>query len=430
MEIKIPHGKSFQKFVPGDFSKITVLESQELPSVRDEEKAIKDSLQNPIGTKRLSSIANLKDAIISIVVNDITRPSPTKLFLNTLVEELKIGGASEKNIRVVVATGCHRGNTKEELELMIGKENVERFYVENHICNDENKLEYIGETNCGCPIVINKTVAKSDVRILTGVIVPHHSAGFSGGRKSIVPGVAGIDTLKRHHSMPIRPYNPAMGFMEENPFHKISLEIAKKLGVNFILNVVQNSKKETIAAVAGDLEKAHKAGVDISRKNSEIKIKERAEIVVTSPGGFPRDINLYQSQKAVSVAERVVKENGVIILVANCQEGIKKGDFLDWMLSAKNPKEIIDRFLEEGYTLTGSHKAFLFARALVNKKIIVVTENIEEDVLNKMFMERATSLEEAISMALEYCGSHSKIYCLPKAINLIPIIEGDSHDNN
>lgn len=428
MEIKIPYGNSFQEFIPKDPTKVTVLESQELSPVKNEEEAIKESLLNPIGTERLSKIIKSKDVIISIVVNDITRLSPSKNFLNALMEELRIAGVSEENIRVFIATGTHKGNTKEELELMIGKENLERFLVENHDCQDESKLEFIGKTKDNFPIVINKTVAESDIRILTGIIVPHHTAGFSGGRKSILPGVAGFDTIKFHHSLPIRPYYPAMGIMEGNPFHEISLEVAKRVGVDFILNVVQNSKKETIAVVAGDLEKAHKVGVDLCRKNSEIKLKEKAEIVVTSPGGFPRDINLYQSQKAVSVAERVVKEKGVIILVAECQKGIKKGNFLEWMLAAKNPKEVVDRFKKEGFSV-GSNKAFMFARALMNSKIIIVTKNIEEGVLNNMFMERASSLDEAINRALEYCGTDSKIYCLPSAINLIPNIK-DSHDHN
>lgn len=429
MDIKIPYGNSFREFIPKNTEKVTVLKSEELPSVEDEEKAIRESLLNPIGSERLSSIIKSGDKVISIVVNDITRPSPSKNYLNALMEELIIGGASEEDVRVVVATGTHRGNTKEELESMIGRENLERFYVENHDCRDTNKLKLVGKTKDDFPIVINRTVAESDIRILTGVIAPHHTAGFSGGRKSILPGVAGFDTIRFHHSIPIRPYYPAMGIMEGNPFHEISLEVAKNVGTDFILNVVQNSKKESIAVVAGDLEKAHKIGVDICRKNSVIKLKEKAEIVITSPGGFPRDINLYQSQKAVSVAERVVKEKGVIILVAECLKGIEKGNFLEWMLDAKNPKEVIDRFLKEGYSV-GSNKAFMFARAIMNSKIIVVTENIEEEVLNNMFMERATSLDEAVNKALNYCGADSKIYCLPKAVNLIPEMEDDSNDHN
>ncbi len=427
MEIKIPYGDSFQKFIPKDSKKATILRSNELPPVKDEESAIKKSLLNPIGTKRLSNKVK-SNAVISIVVNDITRPSPSKHFLNSLMKELYIGGVSEENVRIIIATGSHRANTEEELESMIGKENLERFHIENHDCKDESKLKYICNTKDGFPIVVNKTVAESDIRILTGVITPHHTAGFSGGRKSILPGVAGFDTIRFHHSIPIRPYNPAMGIMVGNPFHEISLEVAQKIGVDFILNVVQNSKKETIAVVSGDLEKAHKTGVDICRKNSEIKIKEKAEIVITSPGGFPRDINLYQSQKSVSVAERLVKESGVIILVAECKGGVEKGNFVDWMVAAKNPQEVIDRFLKEGFSV-GSNKAFMYARALINNKIIVVTENIEEALLKKMFMERATSLDEAVKRALTYCGTNSKIYCLPKAINLIPNME-ESHDNN
>jgi len=427
VKVTIPYGNSFQEFILKDFNKITIFEPHETPAVKDEKEAIKNSLLNPIGSQRLSKMIKSKKSTVAIIVNDITRPTPSESFLNALMEELNIAGINEDNIRVIIATGSHRPNTKEELSSMIGKENLKRFYVENHDCQQESKLKYIGKTKNNLPIVINKTVAESDIRILTGVIAPHHTAGFSGGRKSILPGVAGFNTLKIHHSLPIRPYYPAMGMMTKNPFHEISLEVAKKVGVDFILNAVQNSKKETIAVVAGDLEHAHEIGVNLCRKNSEIKVEGQAEIVITSPGGFPRDINLYQSQKAVSVAEKLTKDKGVIILVAECQKGVEKGNFLEWMLEAKEPKEVIDRFIEEGYSI-GSNKAFMFARALSKNKIIVVTDNISEEILNKMFMEKASSLDEAVNTALKYCGKDSKIYCLPKAINIIPKVE-DNNDN-
>jgi len=419
MKIKIPYGETYQQAIIKKKNVLGIIQLKDGVQVSNEKKEVKKALMSPIESSELKSIVKFKDKKIVIVINDITRPTPTKIFINAITNELKEVGIDDNNIQLVVATGSHRPNNKKELEMMIGKENVERFKIENHCCTDENNLKYIGTTKRGMPVYINKTVAEADIKILTGVIVPHHTAGFSGGRKSIIPGVAGFNTLKIHHSLPIRPYNPAMGEIDLNPFHQEALEAAKMVGVDFILNVVQNSRKETVAVVAGDLEAAHKKGVEISRKISEVEIPELADIVVTSPGGYPRDINLYQSQKAVSVAEKVVKEDGVIILVSECRKDIEKNDFLIWMKQALSPEEIIIRFKKEGYSV-GSNKAFMFARAIIKNQIIVVTKNISEEMLNSMFMQKATSLNEAIEKAFKIRGETSKVIFLPNAISVIP----------
>jgi len=419
MKIKIPYGETYQQAIIKKKNVLGIIQLKDGVQVSNEKKEVKKALMSPIESSELKSIVKFKDKKIVIVINDITRPTPTKILINAITNELKEVGIDDNNIQLVVATGSHRPNNKKELEMMIGKENVERFKIENHCCTDENNLKYIGTTKRGMPVYINKTVAEADIKILTGVIVPHHTAGFSGGRKSIIPGVAGFNTLKIHHSLPIRPYNPAMGEIDLNPFHQEALEAAKMVGVDFILNVVQNSRKETVAVVAGDLEAAHKKGVEISRKISEVEIPELADIVVTSPGGYPRDINLYQSQKAVSVAEKVVKEDGVIILVSECRKDIEKNDFLIWMKQALSPEEIIIRFKKEGYSV-GSNKAFMFARAIIKNQIIVVTKNISEEMLNSMFMQKATSLNEAIEKAFKIRGETSKVIFLPNAISVIP----------
>lgn len=423
MKIKIPYGKKVQQAAIDKKNFLGIIQSKKCISVRNEREEVKKALLNPIGSPNLENIVKCKKNKIVIVINDITRPTPGKVLIDALMEELQNIGINYENIKLIVATGSHRANTIAELEMMIGKENVKRFKIENHCCTDENNIKYIGNTKRGMPIYINKIVAEADIKILTGVIVPHHTAGFSGGRKSIIPGVASLNTLKIHHSFPIRLYEPSMGNMDSNPFHQEALEAAKMVGVDFILNVVQNSKKETIAVVAGDLEAAHKKGVEICRKISEVEIPEIADIVVTSPGGFPRDINLYQSQKAVSVAEKIVKKGGVIILVAECKNGIGGSNFTEWMKQANSPKEVIERFKKEGF-LVGSNKAFMFARALTKSKIIVLTDNISKKYLNDMFMLKAKSLTEAVNMASKIKGKDSKILFLPNAIGLIPKLKG------
>ena len=420
MKVRIPYGDKYKKVSINKKNLIGVIEALDTKPVKDERIAIRNALNNPIHCKKINEIAKEKSNAV-IVVNDITRPTPSKLLIEELSKKLNESGIKDSNIQIVVAIGIHRKNSREELVSMLGKENVNRFNIINHDCRDKLNIKFIGKTKRGLPIYINKIVANADIKILTGVIVPHHSAGFSGGRKSILPGVSGHETLKIHHSFPIRPYRPVMGILDSNPFHEEALEAAKMLGVDFIINVVQNSKKETVSVVAGDLDIAHKKGVEISRKICEvsISISERPDIVITSPGGYPRDINPYQAQKAISPVENIIRENGVIILVAERRDGIGKEETLSWLKKAKDPQEVIRRFSKEGF-LFGSHKAFLFARAIMKNQIIIVTENISGEDIKDMFMIKKDSLQNALLYAYKLTNINSKVLVFPRANYIIP----------
>jgi len=421
MKVRIPYGDKYKEVSINKKNLIGIIEALDAKPVKDERIAIRNALNNPIHCKKINEIAKEKSNAV-IVVNDITRPTPSKLLIEELSKKLNESDIKDSNIQIVVATGIHRKNSREELISMLGKENVNRFNIINHDCRDKLNIKFIGKTKRELPIYINKIVVNADIKILTGVIVPHHSAGFSGGRKSILPGVSGYETLKIHHSFPIRPYRPVMGILDSNPFHEEALEATKMLGIDFIINVVQNSKKETVSVVAGDLDIAHKKGVEISKKICEVSIFERPDIVITSPGGYPRDIDLYQAQKAISPVENIIRENGVIILVAECRDGIGKEETLSWLKKAKDPQEVIKRFSKEGFLL-GSHKAFLFARAIMKNQIILVTENISGKDIKDMFMIKKDSLQNALIYAYKITNINSRVLVLPKANYIIPKIE-------
>lgn len=245
---------------------------------------------------------------------------------------------------------------------MVGKPMFSRINIVNHNSEDDRNLLHLGETRRGLSIVVNRIVAEAEVKILTGIITLHQSAGYSGGRKSIMPGVAGIQALIIHHSFPIRSYDPVLGQMHNNPFHDEALEAAQRVGVDFIINVVKNSKKEIVSVVAGDLVLAHEEGVRICDKSWKVKVQHPYDIVITSPGGYPKDFDLHQSQKAVTAAEVIVKDQGIIILVAECRDGV--GKFAKWLMDAARPEDVIDAFIQHGFTPDHSSKAFMFARAL------------------------------------------------------------------
>jgi len=310
---------------------------------------------------------------------------------------------------------------------ILGQDVVNKFEIIIHQCKDNDSLVYLGESIYEVPIYVNKAIVECTFCIVTGLIAPHHSAGFSGGRKSIVPGLAGFETLKIHHSLPIRPYEPAMGFIYGNPFHEVALDVAKKVNVKFMVNAVQNPHKQNIAFVAGAIIEAHEKGVDICKDVSEVNISEKADIVIASPGGYPRDSNLYQAQKALSVAELLGKPNCTFVLVAECRDGYGEGVLKEWLTLAKDPEDVVERFKNEGYDV-GSNKAFMYARAMIKGWIIVVSEYLVKDELEEMMMGWAPNLQEAIDFTLKKKNPNN-ILILPNAVNMIPkIIKGDKNN--
>jgi nickel-dependent lactate racemase len=236
--------------------------------------------------------------------------------------------------------------------------------------------------------------------------------------------VAALETIARHHSFPNRLYGPAMGMLRGNPFHELSVEAARRVGVDFIVNVVKNWRGEVVRAVAGDLEAAHQAGVAVCEDNWLLDLPHRYDVVVATPGGYPRDINLHQAQKAMSAAEQVVTPGGVIVLVAECRDGV--GAFGGWLKGAESPRAVIDRFMREGFTAEHSSKAFLCARALAEHPVVAVCGGIPAPELSAMFFLPATSAQDAVDQALALAGPAPRVLALPYAVDCVPRVAGET----
>lgn len=426
-EIKVPYGEGFQIAEIQDTIDVEFIDFASIEVIEDAEEMLINAMDNPIGSPRLEDMVSIDDKIL-IVVNDQTRPGPNKVIVKELISRLLNKGIDKKQIKFIIATGSHRGPTDEELVNMVGSDMVAQFEFITHKCKDLDSLVYLGESLYDVPIYVNKALVECTFCIVTGLISPHHTAGFSGGRKSIVPGLAGFQTLKIHHSLPIRPFEPAMGFIYGNPFHEVALDVAKKTNTKYMINAIQNPHKQNVAFVAGDLVEAHSKGVDICRKISETNMEEKADIVIAGPGGYPRDSNLYQSQKALSVAEMLGNPNCTFILMAEGRDGYGEGVLREWLEGANNPQEVVDRFKKEGFDV-GSNKAFMFARALLKGRIIVVSDYLKEEILGKMMLDWAPNLQEAINKALKD-KVPNKVIVLPNAVNIIPKIgKGDVKDD-
>lgn len=406
MELELPEDSNVNVLLP-QFSNHDI-------SGDDEVLELAGAMQNPIGTMPLSQIVS-KGQKVAIMVSDITRPSPTKKMLPHILSELKKGGIEDCDITVIFGMGIHRSHTEEEQRNAVGDEVYGRIK-----CVDSNKEEYIniGETSRGTPINLCKSVVQADVRICTGNIEYHYFAGYSGGAKAIMPGAADYESIKKNHSLQLHE-KAASGIIDGNPLREDIDEVGKIANISFILNVVLNEKKQILKAFAGDYLKAHREGCKYLDSLYSVEIKELADIVIVSSGGFPKDINLYQAQKALDNASQAVKNGGAIILAAECKEGFGEEKFKEWIYSASSPDELVNRLKHE--FVLGGHKASAIARIAQKATVYFVSAMNKEDV-ERIFFVHENSISNALESALAEQGHESKIVVIPQGSSILPML--------
>ena len=414
--VKMPFGRSFLdlKIPTKNLKEIYI--PKEPPSLEDEEKEIKKALKNPIKKQPLSTIIGSQERV-AIIIDDITRETPSNKIVSAILSEI---GTSHENILIIVATGLHRSNTEDELKAMLGPDIVNKVKVVNHNAFNKEELVYIGKTSSGTIVEVNKSVKAADKVITIGHIEPHEFAGFTGGRKSIFPGVVGMDSINHNHRIENIDHPKAkIGILEENPIHEDMVEAAEMVGVDFMVNVVVNSKDNRISKViAGDIQEAHQQGIEFYKKYAQVEIVEPADIVITS-SGYPVDINFYQAIKAIIAAESFVKVGGIIIHLAECAAGFGTDIFSELMISFTSPANIIGRIKQEGYRADIDH-CYLLAKILRKNEIIVVSPQECVHEIKKSLIETTTSPVDAINVALKKKGNDATIVALPYAQRLIP----------
>ncbi|AKB48281.1 Transcriptional regulator [Methanosarcina sp. Kolksee] len=376
----------------------------------DPTSLIKKALENPIKRKRLSEIVN-PDSRIAIIVSDVTRPTPTAKLLPPLLEELYLGGAKDENITIVFALGLHRNQTEEESRILVGEDVYEKIRCIQH---DTGRCRRIGITSRGTPIEIFEGIMGADVVIGTGSIEFHYYAGYSGGAKSVLPGVSSKETVLTNHKMMID--EKAVSGRVDGPVRQDMEEAAKIFGLDFILNVVLDSKKEIVTAVAGDFIEAHRKGVEVVDSMYKVPV-EPADAVIVSCGGFPKDINLFQANKALDNATQAVKAGGSIILVAECAEGIGNQVYECWNRECQNPDEAIERF-KKCFEF-GGHKTAIIARISKRFKLYLVSKLSNEQTRNAFFTPMA-SVEDALSAVL-FENPDAKIHLMPHGGQTLPV---------
>jgi len=415
MKLEWKYGRSTVKFEVPDSNIMSVLIPKELPPVPNESEAITEAIRSPVGTDPLSKMVG-NGSKVALLVSDVTRPCPSRKVLAPLLTGLLRSGVRKENITIYFATGMHRGHTPEERRALVGQEIADKFRLVDHDSKDTDNLVSMGQTKRGTKVFINRAVMDCDVKIGVANLDIHYFAGYSGGAKSLMPGVAGFDTICQNHSMMLLP-GAEPGRADGNPVREDMEEVAGMAGLDFIVNVVLNDRREIVKMVAGDYVKAHREGVPPNDYMYKVPLPEKADIVIASAGGYPKDINLYQAQKALDNAAFAVKDGGTILLLANCGEGLGDKAFETWLMEADSPDDVI-RKLRENFVL-GGHKAFAIAR-LAKRAEIVLVSILPETVAKKAFMSLAKSIEEALKKAFGRQGSESRIVLMPYAGSTLP----------
>jgi len=397
---------------------LDIITASEKEGLADSLAEVKRSIDNSLGTPPLNKlVAEEKPKNVAIIVNDISRPTPYNYMLPPLLEELHKSGIKKEQITFYIATGIHDPHTKEQNIEIFGEELVNSYRFVSH--DADKDLVYKGELSSGNKFYVNSEVNKADFIILTGVILPHYFAGFSGGRKSILPGVSGRETIEFNHSRMV----DLMGHLpdiKENPVSLEMMEAARKMNVKYILNVVTNSKRDIVKVVAGDLEEAWYAGIDASAAMYHVGIESKADVTIVSPGGYPRDINVYQTQKALDHADHATKDGGTIILLAECRAGLGEEIFADWMKEAEEPADNVKRIKEK--FILGGHKAFAISKVAQNKEIILISA-LSEETTEMLFAKKIATLADALDYVEKKYEGNYKAIIMPQGSLTVPVIK-------
>jgi len=414
MEFELGFGKGISTVNINENNFLGLLEPNQVKYALSGKEEVKRALAEPIGTKRLKDIVKRGEKIV-IITSDMTRPMPSKLVLPEILEELTQANIEISDIKIVFGLGSHRKQTEEEKRYLVGDA---IYSIIECVDSDISDCVHMGTTANGTPVDIFRVVAEADRRICLGNIEYHYFAGYSGGAKAIMPGVSTRSAIQANHSKMVEKEAKA-GEMAHNPVRKDIEEAIKFIPIDFLLNVVLDEKKTIIKAVAGHHVQAHWEGCQFLDQLYKVKIKQLADIVIVSAGGYPKDINMYQAQKALDNAKHAVRNGGIIILVASCQDGLGEEVFEKWMLKADTPQWLIDE-IQKNFVL-GGHKAAAIGMVLLNSKIFLVS-NLNSALVKQLFMVPFENVEAALHKAFEELGRDAGVLLMPYGGSTLPVL--------
>ncbi|WP_103106812.1 nickel-dependent lactate racemase [Brevibacillus reuszeri] len=398
-----------------------IVEPKNLPGLENEEEAVIQALQEPIGTQPLRDMVKGTDKV-AIVISDITRPTPNHKLVPWILKELS--HVPLENFVVINGTGTHRDQTREEFVQMLGEWVVDNVRVINHHCHEKEELVKVGESRFGCDAYLNKEYVEADFKIVTGFIEPHFFAGFSGGPKGIMPGIAGIETIMTfHNARMIGDPLATWGNMENNPVQDMAREVNRMCKPDFMLNVTLNREKEITAVFAGELFEAHDQGCAFAKEHAMIRCDHRFDVVITSNSGYPLDQNLYQAVKGMSAAHKIVKKGGTIICAAECSDGLPNhGNYASILKMRKTPQEILDMINDPSFKIFDQWQVQKQAVIQVWADVHVYSSLSDETVELAMFTPTRDITENLNELKKKY-GEQMTVAVLPLGPLTIPYVE-------
>jgi len=395
------------------------IEPKDKPRVPDPTAEIKRALKEPLGPKKLNEIVK-PESRVAIVVDDVTGTAPSESMLPPLLDTLTEIGVKNENVTIIFACGLHRTLKPEEAIKLLGEPVYTRVRSVSHDSKARDLVDIGTTQKHGTKVFLNRSFTEADVRILTGNIGLHYFAGYGGGRKSVLPGISGEETIKHNHALLLDP-SARTGILSENPVHQDMVEAAAMARVDFVLNVVMNSKRELVRAFAGELERVFSEGVKLFDEMHRVQVDRRADIVVVSPGGDPADINLFQAYQSVDNALEVVKRGGVIILVAELAEGHGNQDFYEWMTKFPDLKTV-EREIKRNFVVGGS-MAYYYMKAMQKARIILVSSLPDYYAANVFKLKTARAVNDALNEAMNIVGKNAKVWTLPYGETTLPEVK-------
>ena len=399
---------------------VPILDMKRVEPLPDPEGAVYAALAGPIESPPLQELARDKKNAC-VVISDITRPVPNKIILPPLLEVLEEGGIGRENITILIATGMHRPNEGEELEYMVGRQIMDNYRIVNHYCREPEGYRKIDEIE-GAPIEINKHYLDADLKILTGLIEPHFYAGYSGGRKAILPGISSFETMKFMHSYKMIDHPKVTNcLLEGNPFHEYGIRVTELAGVDFILNAVINKERKMAGVFAGHYNHAHVAGCEMVYENSAVTLDSPLDLVITSGGGYPLDATFYQISKALICARDILKKGGTILVACECKEGLGSPEFCGILRSVCSPQEFIDGYCDpENFVIDQWCAQNIYQVMDYAGKVYIYSPGLSREDVEKMGGTKIENVQETVN---ELLPDHENVVLVPEGPYVVGMIK-------
>lgn len=413
----IPYGRTTLTFRLDDSIHTVLVAPSRAEPEPDPVKAVREALDRPLGGVNLADFVKARS--VAIAVSDKTRPVPHAVLLPPLLHALEQLGIPAEAISLVIATGLHAPMQEDEFVQILPAELLARYHVVSHDASAPDGLVSVGRTSRGTPVQVNRIFAKADLRLVVGNIEPHQFMGFCGGVKTAAIGLCGQDTINQNHALMLDPRSNLARY-EDNPARQDVEEIGRLIGVHFALNAVINENKEIIHVLAGEPQAVMRRGIPLVREIYEVRVAAPFDLLIASPGGHPKDINVYQAQKALGHSARVTRPGGTIILVAACPEGSGSQNYEDWVTGMTSHEAVLERFRREGFRI-GPHKAFQIARDTVSRHLFVVTQ-MPPTLARKLLLISYASLDGAIEAAVKGLPASARVGIMPWANATIPTL--------